>query len=473
MTSPALLDRAAGVLLGLAAGDALGAGYEFAAPPTAEPAMIGGGLGPWEPGEWTDDTQLALCIAIEAATGDLDPEAVGDRFIRWLSDGASDVGIQTRSVLSAARHGSELVALTRAHFERHPRHSAGNGSLMRTAPVALAYLGDDARIAEAAREISSLTHADSLTGDACVLWCIGIDRAVREARLDGIRDGLVLLDTQARSRWASWLDEAECGPPAAFRENGFVVTVLQAAYAAISCTLIPHRDPCRHLERALHAAVNIGHDTDTVAAIAGSLLGARWGASAIPLRWRRMLHGWPGLTARDLVRLAVLTVRRGRPDSIGWPATSDLLPYYASEYPVPPIAASLPADDGVVLANAAGIHATAAEVVISLCRMGATPLDAGEHHDVWLVDSPDPADNPNLAFVLADTADAIADARRRDQRVLLHCVRAESRTPAVAAAYLIRHHGRSPDEALAQVRQVLPTAEPNAAFRAALDLLAT
>jgi ADP-ribosyl-[dinitrogen reductase] hydrolase len=77
------LDRCAGVMVGLAAGDALGAGYEFNPVVPAKIGMIGGGLGPWEPGEWTDDTQMALCIAEVAATGRLDAEAVGQRFLDW------------------------------------------------------------------------------------------------------------------------------------------------------------------------------------------------------------------------------------------------------------------------------------------------------------------------------------------------------------------------------------------------------
>jgi len=99
--SHAELDRAAGVLLGSAAGDALGAGYEFGPVGPADPAMVGGGYLGWEPGEWTDDTQMALCVAEEAATGFLDPAAVGARFLDWFSGGPRDVGNQTRVVLSA------------------------------------------------------------------------------------------------------------------------------------------------------------------------------------------------------------------------------------------------------------------------------------------------------------------------------------------------------------------------------------
>src|SRR3954454_2744465 len=100
-------DRAAGVLLGAACGDALGVPYEFAARPPGPPMMIGGGLGPYEPGEYSDDTQMQVCIAQVAATGaDLrDPEAldaIAANFQHWLGEGASDVGNQTSMILSIA-----------------------------------------------------------------------------------------------------------------------------------------------------------------------------------------------------------------------------------------------------------------------------------------------------------------------------------------------------------------------------------
>ncbi|MCJ7779545.1 MAG: ADP-ribosylglycohydrolase family protein, partial [Acidimicrobiia bacterium] len=149
-------DRAAGVLVGLAAGDSLGAGYEFGTAFEGPVEMKGGGPFGWEPGEWTDDTQMAICIAEQAATGDLDLDALGDRFSAWASE-ATDIGNQTRAVLSRAIDGSDLPAVAAEYFRERPTHAAGNGSLMRTGPVALAYLGDRDRIAEAAAEISALT----------------------------------------------------------------------------------------------------------------------------------------------------------------------------------------------------------------------------------------------------------------------------------------------------------------------------
>ena len=305
-------DRIAGALLGMAAGDALGAGYEFAAPPRGELAMIGGGLGDFAPGEWTDDTSMAVCIAEVTATGTVDLEVIGERFLDWQRSGPADIGISTGEVLRQARSGSELATVAAAYFDAHPKGAAGNGALMRTAPVALAHLGDDGAIAAAARAVAELTHADPLAGDSCVLWCIAIDRAIGQDRLDGVRDGLTLLPESRRQYWSEALTQAEQRSPRSFTPNGFTVTALQAAYAAIVQTPIPDAEPGRHLKEAMVEAVRIGDDTDTVAAIAGMVLGVRWGASAVPDAWRRILHGWPGLRAVDLERLALLTANGER-----------------------------------------------------------------------------------------------------------------------------------------------------------------
>ena len=337
MASSPSYDRCAGALLGLAAGDALGAGYEFQSPPSGEASMKGGGLGGWEPGEWTDDTQMAICIAEETATGTVEPVRVAGRFLEWFRSGPVDVGVQTSSVLSHSADADGLAASAVNYFGSHPDRSAGNGSLMRTAPLALASLGDDKRLVELAMSVSALTHADPVAGETCALWCIAIDRAIREGRLDGPRDGIELLPIERRGYWEERLEEVETGPPSRFSHNTFVVFAFQAALAAILHTPVPEVEPSRHLEDALHAAVRIGDDTDTVAAIAGSLLGARWGASAVPVLWRAMLHGKPGVYGRpdyssqDLVRLAVMSARRGEPDSIGWPDADDLMPFYRRE----------------------------------------------------------------------------------------------------------------------------------------------
>lgn len=332
-------DRVAGVLLTAACGDALGVPYEFQPPLGADqrPEMRGGGLGPYAPGEYSDDTQMAVCIAEVSATGadlrdDDALDAIAANFLTWQAQGASDIGIQTRRVLTslARRSGTGLAAAMRdaaTDLHRATGRSAGNGSLMRTAPVALAHLDDPDAMAEAARAVSALTHHDPLAGDACVLWCAGIRRAVLDGTFDGVREGLDLLPARQRDRWAAWLAEAQAAPAWQFRPNGFVVAALQAAWSAIIHTEVPDHDPsagslaCQHLDHALVNAVRAGDDTDTVAAIAGALLGARWGCSAVPQPWQRAVHGWPGLRAADLIRLAVLTAHGGR-DSADRPAAT-------------------------------------------------------------------------------------------------------------------------------------------------------
>lgn len=321
--TPAQLDRAVGVLLGTAAGDALGAPYEFGPPrgPELEVAMVGGGSFGWEPGEWTDDTSMAIAIAEVAAThhdlrqGDAQ-DAIVKRWHEW-SQRAKDVGIQTRSVLSQAGRAGISAQTARAEsaaLHQRTGRTAGNGSLMRTAPVALAYLDDEEGLVQAASGVSELTHYDPEAGDACVLWCCAIRHAVLTGELNA-RKGLQHIDSARRALWSSRLDAAEASKPSDFNNNGWVVQALQAAWSAIATAPVPQDDPAKgafpvdHLRLALDAAVRGGNDTDTVAAIAGGLVGAAYGASGVPAEWRRVLHGWPGMRTRDLLAMVTEIVK--------------------------------------------------------------------------------------------------------------------------------------------------------------------
>ena len=192
--------------------------------------------------------------------------------------------------------------------EVHARtgRTAGNGALMRTAVVGVAHLDDRDATAEAARAVALLTHADPLAGDSCVLWSEAVRVAVTTGRLD-LASGLDLLDDEARRSWQALIDEATGARPDRFSPNGFTVTALQAAWAA--CTSGPDGGAAG-FEEGLQAAVRAGDDTDTVAAIAGGLLGAVHGASAVPSAWRQAVHGWPGLRADDLVALGSRVAQR-------------------------------------------------------------------------------------------------------------------------------------------------------------------
>jgi ADP-ribosylglycohydrolase len=179
---------------------------------------------------------------------------------------------------------------------------------MRTAPVALSTLDDQDAAWTAATAVGRLTHADPVSGEACALWTFAIRHAVLHASFDGLRIGLAQLKPPRHEYWSQRLDEAERSRPGQFKRNGWVVQALQAAWSAIATTPVPAGEPALHFRNALETAVRGGRDADTVAAIAGGLLGARWGASAIPPQWTEAIFGWPGYRADDLERLALTLV---------------------------------------------------------------------------------------------------------------------------------------------------------------------
>ncbi len=335
-------DRAVGAVVGSAVGDALGAYYETTYPaPDEEITMRPGGRinGGRARGGWTDDTSMALGVLDALAAGyaaaaientrtkgpaaggkpccrwdppDISVAAMAANFLRWYRGGPPDVGRQTARVLRAAA-GPEDVPVEAARFTAGNSRSAGNGALMRTAPVALAgYMPEE--IAHRAAEVAALTHPHPDSTDACVLWSAAVcntihnrsDRYAGEDDVGGetfvpfdfgaaVRGGLRHVSGESRrDRWTGLIDTAlAVSDPAEarrlFTPNGWVVTALQAALWAVAAT--PQHSPAQHFRDALVAAVRIGHDTDTVAAIAGGLLGARWGLAAIPTEWTDVLHG--------------------------------------------------------------------------------------------------------------------------------------------------------------------------------------
>jgi ADP-ribosyl-[dinitrogen reductase] hydrolase len=452
--SAAQADRAAGVLLASAAGDALGAGYEFTSPkPTDTIEMIGGGPCGFAPGEWTDDTSMSVAVARVAAQGlDLRTaaglDAVAAGFVEWYDSHPKDIGNQTRAVLSHRDRTGRNMRRTAAALQGR---TGGNGSLMRTAAVGIAYLDDADACAEAALAVSALTHADDRAGQACQLWSHAIRHAVLYGNFDGVEDFLTYAPLEVAAYWRPVIEQAEAGGPSDFPENGWVVHALQTAWWAIT-----HADPsdARHLQAALELAVRAGHDTDTTAAIAGALLGARWGASAVPGKWRRMLHGWPGLRARDLILLGALTAAGGSSDRDGWPAVERL--DYAAHWHTAAEAVPHPHDSGLFLGGYDAVFAGKYDAVVSLCRMGSAKLDA-EHTEFWLVDA-GASRNPNLEFLLDDAARTIQALRAEGKTVLLHCVQGLSRTPSVAARYSVLL-GRNPEDVLAAMHWSRPNPE--------------
>ncbi len=283
-----LEDRYLGALLGLAAGDALGTTLEFRPPGTFAPLtdMTGGGPFHLAPGQWTDDTSMALCLARSLAVrGGFDPRDQMDRYLRWRKTGylsstgaCFDVG------------NTVLQALVRYVETGNPFSgptdpmSAGNGSLMRLAPVPLAWRRNPAAAVRLAGESSRTTHGARAAVDACRYFSGLIVGALGGASKDellgpgyapveGLWKGRPLVPEVAAVAAGSFKDK----DPPGVRGTGYVVDSLEAALWAF------HRsDGFR--EGALRA-VNLGDDADTTGAVFGQIAGAYYGASGIPGGW--------------------------------------------------------------------------------------------------------------------------------------------------------------------------------------------
>ena len=277
LASLPLRDRVRGALLGLAVGDALGTTLEFSTrdslPHHIE--MTGGGPFRLAPGQWTDDTAMALALAdsLVAAPG-FDPNDLMTRFVAWWRDGTYsctsrcfDIGITTRQALARFERTGEPFA-----GSADP-DTAGNGSLMRLAPAALVAL-DDAREADRiARDQGRTTHGAVQAIEACAYFVQVLRGAIR-GEVNSLTPitwrGDAAVDAIARGSWRGKTRDQ-------IRASGYVIYTLEAALWAVGTT--------DSFEAALVAAVNLGEDADTVGAVTGQLAGALYGASAIPPRW--------------------------------------------------------------------------------------------------------------------------------------------------------------------------------------------
>ncbi|HEY3766206.1 MAG TPA: ADP-ribosylglycohydrolase family protein [Gaiellales bacterium] len=290
-------ERARGALLGLAAGDALGAAVEWLHPDQIH-ARYGGALRdlvaspPWERGEWTDDTAMAVELATSLAEkGGYDDDDVFSRYVMWARSGPKDIGSTIAAALRRARTPAEARAAAAAYHEASGGKSAGNGSLMRTAPIGIRYRTDAGAVERISREESSLTHHDPLAGDACTLLNLTLAALVRGRKLP------VSTSTAGRAAEQALTTPPEQLAVEAQEQTGFVLTALRIGFAAA------FGQP--DLESAIVFAVNLGGDADTNAAVAGALAGARFGADAIPQRWIEPLLGHEriGGLANRLVRV--------------------------------------------------------------------------------------------------------------------------------------------------------------------------
>ena len=290
-------DRMLGAIFGIAVGDALGAPHEFRPPlPEDFELTMSGGNG-WEPGEWTDDTSMAIAILLAwRDNGEFGSEASLDSLVQyWVewSHTAKDIGNQTREVLGALQTNTAAEATAAAEAFHHKNfQSAGNGSLMRTAPLALLDVNDQT-LTDITARVSLLTHYEADATEACIIWVHTIREAIRTGTLN-LEPGLNQLNLDTQTKWRARIAQAEAKLPVDFDNNGWVVSAFCAALSAVVMGL-------DSFEEGINYAVKCGWDTDTVGAIAGSLLGAIHGFDAIPKDWIEPLHGWPGFKLSELI----------------------------------------------------------------------------------------------------------------------------------------------------------------------------
>jgi ADP-ribosyl-[dinitrogen reductase] hydrolase len=280
------LDHYRGCLLGLAVGDAVGTSVEFKPRGTFPPVtgMDGGGAFNLQPGQWTDDTSMALCLAESLVEKNgFDARDQMQRYLAWYQEGywsstgkCFDIGNATRQALEKFKaSGNPNSGST------HPS-SAGNGSLMRLAPVALFYAPDKKQARTYAVRSSRTTHGAKECLDACALFAGMLvsalaGRSKESILFDASVSGIISEKILAIAH-GSYRDKTAQH----IRGNGYVVDSLEAALWCFWTT--------GDFSEAILAAANLGDDADTTAAICGQIAGAYYGQSAIPIPWLDKLH---------------------------------------------------------------------------------------------------------------------------------------------------------------------------------------
>jgi ADP-ribosyl-[dinitrogen reductase] hydrolase len=294
-------NRVQGCTVGAAIGDALGMPLEFGPPQPSDQLVREMKAGRLPAGTFTDDTEMALALAESLLTHrPLDPADLAQRFVAWYKAGPHDVGIHTGAVLSRIAAGEPWEQAVEAVQRRRP-DSAGNGSVMRCWPVALAHWDDRERLVADSRLQSRVTHPhpECVTGSAFVN--VAIYEMLRGASTaEAVTQALEVAEVQEPLQ--SVIEAAPRRRREELENSGWVRHTLESAVWGLLTT--------ESFEEAVVQVVNLGRDADTAGAVVGALAGAAYGLEAIPIRWRKVLRGgWPLSSGRlwranDLVALA-------------------------------------------------------------------------------------------------------------------------------------------------------------------------
>lgn len=284
MKKSAMKERVKGALFGLACGDAVGTTLEFELKGTFEPIkdMVGGGPFDLKPGEWTDDTSMALCLGHSLVTKNgFDPVDQMNRYCNWYQYGymssngeCFDIGITVTTALKKYLYSKE--PFSGSVDER----SSGNGSIMRLAPIPMFYWGSAEDCIYYAGESSRTTHGSAECIDGCRFLANLIYRAFRSSSKEEIIEGSEYEPYTEKVCKISKMDFMKV-PYENLTGSGYVIESLESA---LWCFL-----NSGSFEEAVLLAANIGNDADTTAAVCGQIAGAFYGINGIPEKWLSLL----------------------------------------------------------------------------------------------------------------------------------------------------------------------------------------
>jgi ADP-ribosyl-[dinitrogen reductase] hydrolase len=293
-------DRAAGVLLGSAVGDALGGPVEFMTAGQIKRkygvfkemtgGVVGNGHHVLKPGEFTDDTDMALCIAesLVEMRGYV-PEDIARRFVEWYKTDPKDIGNTTRLALRRLSQGASFR-------DSGLPEGMANGSLMRCAPLSLMYPRNEDSLIDVSMEVSAMTHAHPEAKMSCVLVNLMIAKMLLGAdRNRAYNSALEKVRQMGREFVRVYLTSGYQPDPA----KGLAVNTL---LLSLDCFM-----KSNSFEEAVIGAVNLGGDADTTGAVTGALAGAYFGAANIPERWYSKLNPKP---AEHFIGLAKTLYKR-------------------------------------------------------------------------------------------------------------------------------------------------------------------
>lgn len=425
---------ATGALVGAAVGDALGGPVEFQPRGTylrkfpkpvlgGRGEMTGGGSFGWAPGEFTDDTQMALALAESLLANGLqfDAATTWQHFTAWATT-ANDIGNTTRMALRGSNHET-------AAKEAHERlgQSGGNGSVMRIAPIGIAGVRWGAfQTIETARAQSDLTHFDEGAGWGAAIVAELIRRLILGHSFEeSMADITDFVPEPHKEVYDALLSDAFTPFDDHRMGNGAVWMCIAHAVWAVRSTST--------FEDAVVAAVNLGDDADTVAAVAGAIAGAMYGIQQIPSRWTAYLNGTVSQPDGSTKSYSTFDLQVIANRLVG----KTIQPESDTERAVPPTKVH---EAGVFATNVEGAAMAGTDKgIVSLCRTGDRFLNHPYRRQVYIIDNEREA-NPSLDYAVKEAVTAMDHFLAEGRDVVVHCFGGRSRTGLILKAWYMRHH---------------------------------